>query len=236
MSNTFDPRLAPMAPPLPSSSRVAFESLHPEALRTRFIQPPMWEPDALVERWFQGPKSVAASVLVPLVVRQVAGGPLATSVLLTQRNAALRNHAGQISFPGGRRDPQDVDDVATALRETHEEVGLDPSRIDVIGRLPEYETGTGFKITPVVGLIHAQAHEHTSLDLRLDPAEVAEAFEVPLSFLLDPSNHQRRAFTMGEQELSFFAMPWWPEHRQEDYFIWGATAAMLRNFYRFLAA
>lgn len=237
MSSVFDPRLAPMAPPLPDSPPVAAERLLAQALRSRFAQPPQWAPDAQVERWFKGPEAVPASVLLPLVVRQFeGGGPMATSVLLTQRNAGLRNHAGQISFPGGRQDPGDVDEVATALREAHEEVGLDPSRVEVIGRLPLYETGTGFKITPIVGLIHAHPDEHLGLALRADPAEVEEVFEVPLAFLLDPANHQRRAFQLGEQALSFFAMPWQPPHRQADYFIWGATAAMLRNFYRFLSA
>ncbi len=235
MSTKFDPRLAPMAPLLPEAFLVPPGSLSPEALRARFASPPAWEPDAHLERWLKEGQPVQASVLLPLVVREVEGyGPMATAVLLTQRNADLRHHGGQISFPGGRRDPEDADEVATALREAQEEVGLAPERIEVIGRLPNYETGTGFMITPVVGLIHAKPHETDMLDLKTDPGEVAEVFEVPLSFLLDSNNHQRRALQVGEQELSFFAMPWWPSHREEDYFIWGATAAMLRNFYRFL--
>ena len=225
-----------MAPLLPEALLVPPASLSPEALRARFASPPQWAPDVALERWLKEAQPVLASVLLPLVVRDVEGhGPMATSVLLTQRHADLRHHGGQISFPGGRRDPEDQDEIATALREAHEEVGLAPARVEVIGRLPDYETGTGFLITPVVGLIHARPHEAETLDLKAAPDEVAEAFEVPLSFLLDPSNHQRRALQIGEREMSFFAMPWWPSHRDEDYFIWGATAAMLRNFYRFLS-
>ncbi len=235
MSLPFDPRLVPQAP-LPPTPAVSTRGLSPQALRSRFEAPPEWEPDALVERWLKEGDPVPASVLLPLVVRSPAEDAFDFSVLLTQRNAGLRNHAGQISFPGGRRDPEDVDEVATALREAHEEVGLRPERVEVIGRLPIYETGTGFRITPIVGLIHVDAGEDLALGLTPAPGEVEEVFEVPLSFLLDPGNHQRRELTLGGRSLSYFAMPWKAAHREEDYFIWGATAAMLRNFYRFMAA
>ena len=132
-------------------------------------------------------------------------------------------------------EPTDLDPVAAALREAHEEVGLEPSRIEVLGSLPTYTTGTGFIVTPVVGLITPQAGEHEGLIMRPDPGEVAEAFEVPLDFLMDPRHHQRRAFDMSGTQLDFFAMPWSPQPDKE-YFIWGATAAMLRNLYRFLSA
>jgi len=229
MSFTIDPRLADLLglddhlPPVDPSrwSR--------EALLARFERPPIWRPDVAVERWVQVTQPVAAAVLVPLVMRDEA------SVLLTLRTGHLRKHAGQISFPGGRSEPSDSTPVFTALREAHEEVGLAPERVHVLGALPTYTTGTGFIVTPVVGLIEPAAHEHTALQLQPDPGEVAEAFEVPLRFLMDPRHHQRRAFDFAGTQLSFFSMPWQPVPEKE-YFIWGATAAMLRNLYRFLSA
>ena len=163
-----------------------------------------------------------AAVLVPLVDR-----PAGLSVLLTRRAAHLHDHAGQISFPGGRVDAGDVDAVATALRETEEEIGLARSEVEILGRLPDYLTATSYSVTPVVGLVSPP------LALRLDAFEVAEAFEVPLAFLMDPAHHERRLIEFGGQARRFYAMPWQGEHR---YFIWGATAAMLRNLYRFLSA
>jgi 8-oxo-dGTP pyrophosphatase MutT (NUDIX family) len=245
MSLPFDPRLMPKVP-LPEGQGgapvVSPDVLHPQALRSRFTHPPVWHPDTEAERWPRTGASVPASVLVPLVWRQpqslVQGSPNegGLSVLLTQRTPHLKAHAGQISFPGGRSEPHDADAVATALRESHEEVGLHPDRVEVIGRLPTYITGTGFVVTPVVGIIHAHAHEAEQLDLRADPSEVDEIFEVPLPFLMNPAHHERRVVQMGEQEFGFYAMPWWPPGRAEDYFIWGATAAMLRNFYLLLSA
>jgi len=242
MALLFDPRQAPKVPlPVDDLDPVALNRLQPEALRLRFAQPPIWTPDVENERWFRSdaPVHVPASVLVPLVVRPWLsrdGLPGAPSVLLTQRTAHLKAHAGQISFPGGRSEPEDADAVATALREAQEEVGLSPDRVEILGRLPTYVTGTGFSVTPVVGMILAQPHELHRLDLRADPSEVDEIFEVPLDFLMNPANHEQRIIPMGGKEFNFFAMPWLSPHRDEDYFIWGATAAMLRNFYRFLSA
>ena len=159
----------------------------------------------------------AAAVLVPLVVRQTG-----LTVLLTQRTAHLRDHAGQISFPGGRCEEQDASPVATALREAMEEVGLDQAQVEVLGVLPEYRTGTGFAIIPVVGLVHPP------LNLKLDDFEVAEAFETPLDFLLDPANHQRHSVEYQGSQREYYAMPW------EGYYIWGATAGMLVSLQRFL--
>ncbi len=119
---------------------------------------------------------------------------------------------------------------ATALREAQEEVGLDPSRVEVLGALPEYLTGTGFRVTPVVGLVHPP------FTVQADTFEVAEIFEVPLSFLMDPKNHEVRVLNWEGGERRFFAMPYPRGEVGGDYFIWGATAGMLRNFYRFLAA
>ena len=153
---------------------------------------------------------VAAAVLVPVVVR-----PQALTVLLTQRTAHLRDHAGQISFPGGRCEAEDVSPEATALRESFEEVGIRPEQVELIGRLPEYFTSTGFRVTPVVGLVMPP------LNLRLDDFEVAEVFEVPLAFFLDPANYRREQREYRGVMRAYWAVPW------EGYFIWGATAGML---------
>ena len=159
-----------------------------------------------------------AAVLVPLVDH--AGG---MSVLLTQRTAHLSAHAGQISFPGGRIEEDDPDAVAAALRETEEEVGLMRDRVSVIGRLDTYVTGTGFEITPIVGIVAPP------FALAIDPFEVAEAFEVPLAFILDRRNHQRIERAVGALSRSFFVLPF------EGRNIWGATAGILVNLAEVLA-
>jgi len=158
-----------------------------------------------------------AAVLVPIVER-----PEGLTVLLTQRTAHLNDHAGQVSFPGGRCELTDTSPVFTALRETEEEIGLDPTTIEVLGILPEYRTGTGFSVTPVVGLVRPP------FDLNPDSFEVAEVFETPLAFLLDPTNHQRHSMEIGGVLRHYYAMPY------EGYFIWGATAGMLVSLYRLL--
>lgn len=160
-----------------------------------------------------------ASVLFPIVLR-----PGAPTVLLTQRTAHLRDHPGQISFPGGRAEPRDPSPAHTALRETREEVGLLPAHIEVAGYLPEYRTGTGFSITPVVAVVTPP------FELSPDPFEVAEVFEVPLAFLLDPANHQQHALHYRDKLRSYYAM------RYDGYFIWGATAGMIMSLYRALGA
>jgi 8-oxo-dGTP pyrophosphatase MutT (NUDIX family) len=160
----------------------------------------------------------AASVLVPIVTRSEE-----LTVLLTRRTAHLKNHSGQIAFPGGGAEPQDAGPEATALREAGEEIGLDPARIEVIGRLSDYHTRTGYRVTPVVGLVAPP------FALSLDAHEVDEAFEVPLTFLLDPANHQRHRREFQGRTVPFYAIPY------RDYYIWGATAGMLVNLYRFLA-
>lgn len=234
MSLPFDPRLAPIVP-MPAGPAVSGELLLPPSLRERFARPPVWLPEATTDdRWFDRERIVPASVLVPLVIRPHLGDPV--SVLFTRRTAHLKSHAGQVSFPGGRREASDEHDIATALREAHEEVDLDPARVEVVGQLPPYLTATGFQVTPVVGLVEARQHEASRLDLTADPNEVDEIFEVPLSFLMDPANHRRHQLELGDRTLSYFAMPWRAPGRQDDHFIWGATAAMLRNLYRFLAA
>jgi 8-oxo-dGTP pyrophosphatase MutT (NUDIX family) len=160
-----------------------------------------------------------AAVLVPLVVR-----PSALTVLLTQRTIHLRDHAGQVSFPGGRCEPTDSGPTATALREAQEEVGVDPRQVEVLGCLPEYRTGTGFSVIPVVGLVHPP------LNLKLDDFEVADVFEPPLAFLLDPANRSRQRIEYRGAQREYWAIPW------QGRYIWGATAAMLVTLGRFLLA
>jgi 8-oxo-dGTP pyrophosphatase MutT (NUDIX family) len=158
-----------------------------------------------------------AAVLVPVVNR-----PEGLTLLLTQRSADLPDHAGQISFPGGRVEPEDPTLADTALREAAEEVGLDPLRVAVLGQLAPYETVTGYRVTPVVAWVEPP------FTLTPDPVEVAEAFEVPLAFLLDPTNQQRHYRMLGETRRDFWAIPY------RDRYIWGATAAMLLIFDRTL--
>jgi 8-oxo-dGTP pyrophosphatase MutT (NUDIX family) len=154
-------------------------------------------------------------------------------VLLTQRTDHLSDHPGQIAFPGGRVEPEDRDATATALREAREEIGLGADHVDVLGEMPTYTTGTGFIVTPVVGLVRPD------FKLQVDPFEVAEVFEVPLAFLMNPAHHRRHSVEVGGVQRQFLSMPWQgmdAEGKPRRYFVWGATAAMLRNLYRLLAA
>ena len=160
-----------------------------------------------------------AAVLMPLVERSEG-----YTVLLTQRTAHLEHHAGQISFPGGRAEEEDANPVDTALREAEEEIGLQRRHVvEIAGFLDLYQTVTGFLITPVVGFVTPP------FELALDAFEVAEAFEVPLDFILDPRNHESRSMFYKGQHRRYYVIPY------EDRFIWGATAAMLVNFARRLA-
>ena len=151
-----------------------------------------------------------AAVLVPLVNR-----PAGLNVLLTQRSADLPDHPGQISFPGGRVEPDDSSLAAAALRETAEEVGLASDRVAILGQLAQYETVTGYRVTPVVGWVEPP------FALTPDPVEVADVFEVPLVFLLDPANQQRHFRMLGALRRDYWAIPY------GERYIWGATAAML---------
>jgi 8-oxo-dGTP pyrophosphatase MutT (NUDIX family) len=166
---------------------------------------------------FRSGALMPAAVLVPVVA--YGGGE---RVILTKRTAHLSNHAGQISFPGGRVDAEDPDVIATALRETEEEIGLDRGHITVLGALDAYVTGTGFAVVPVVGLVTP------GFALRLAQHEVAEVFEVPFDFLMDSRNHQRHKGVFNGVERQWWAMPY------KDYYIWGATAGMLRNLHDLL--
>lgn len=216
----FDPELLPVDS-LGGEAAIASERLMADALRKRFSSPPQWQPEITVERLVRpmgGPLTDAA-VLLPIVLRDE--GP---TLLFTLRTAHLNAHAGQISFPGGRMETYDASPVETALRETDEEVGIDRRHIDVIGTLPDYHTGTGFRVTPVVGILQPP------FEVRADPFEVAEVFEVPLSFLMNGMHHQRRTAEFLTGPRTFYVMPY------ERFFIWGATAGMLRNLFHFLRA
>lgn len=208
---------------------VAPDRLTADALRRRFAAPPAWQIEFPGDGGlFAGREPASASVLVPIVDR--ADG---LRVLLTRRTEHLKDHAGQISFPGGRQEEHDADVVAAALREAQEEVGLAPEHVEIVGALPVYTTVTAFRVTPVVALVEPR------FSLALDPFEVAEAFEVPLAYLMDPSHHRRHRFEAEGVTRHFLSMPWDgldAEGRPRQYFIWGATAAMLRNLYRFLSA
>ena len=193
--------------------------LDPERLRRRFAA---GEPVEMLygDQGIDAERAAArrrASVLVPIVTR-----PEALTVLLTRRTAHLKNHSGQIAFPGGGAEPGDASPEATALRETEEEIGLEPARVELIGRLSDYHTRTDYRVTPVVGLVTPP------FELRLDAREVDEAFEVPLAFLLDPANHQRQQRELQGRTVPFYAIPY------RDYYIWGASAGMLINLSRSL--
>jgi 8-oxo-dGTP pyrophosphatase MutT (NUDIX family) len=160
-----------------------------------------------------------AAVLIPVVDR---GDEL--TVLLTLRADALKHHAGQISFPGGRIEPGDADATAAALREAEEEIGLARAFVEVLGRLPDHVVITGFRVTPVVGLVRG------GFELRLDPTEVAGSFEAPLRHLLDPSTHSRRTRRIGADDIETIELPW------GSFNIWGATAGMLLTLREVLGA
>ena len=160
-----------------------------------------------------------AAVLVPLVNRK--GG---LTVLLTERSRNLPDHPGQISFPGGRLEPEDRDARHAALREAEEEVGLPRGRVTLLGRLAEYETVTGYRVTPVVGWVEPP------FEVKPDPVEVTDVFEVPLAFLLEPAHQQRHFRMLGEVRRDYYAIPY------GERYIWGATAAMLMILDRTLRA
>ncbi len=216
----FDPEALPVDS-LGGEEAISSDRLTADALRRRFASPPDWVPEITAERLVQPMTRplTDAAVLLPIVLREE--GP---TLLLTQRTAHLNDHAGQISFPGGRVETVDTSPIETALRETEEETGLDRRHIEVIGTLPVYQTGTGFRVIPVVGIVQPP------FDVKADPFEVAEIFEVPLSFLMNGMHHQRRTAEFQTGRRTFYVMPY------DRFFIWGATAGMLRNLFHFLRA
>lgn len=226
MTPSFDPQQLPVIGVDDHLPAVTADALRHEALRRRFAAPPVWTPEFNTEHRLTERVPLHASVLVALVSRHDE-----LTVLLTQRTDHLTAHPGQISFPGGRVEPVDADAAATALREAHEEIGLEAEFVDVLGVMPTYATGTGFIVTPVVALVRP------GFAVKADPFEVAEVFEVPLRFLMNPANHRHHAVELAGVRREFLSMPWDGQDahgRAKRYFIWGATAAMLRNLYRFL--
>ena len=225
-----DPRLVPVSGTDSHLAELPASRLTASALREHFRRGLKGAPEFPGDgggQLYAAREPTLAAVLLPLVQRDTG-----LHVLLTRRADHLRDHAGQISFPGGRREATDADPVATALREAEEEVGLLRAQVQVIGCLPDYTTVTSYVVTPVVALVQPP------LNLSLDAFEVAEAFEVPLQYLMTPANHQRHVFDYDGGQRQFLSMPWQAlaaDGSQRDYFIWGATAAMLRNLYGFLA-
>lgn len=220
----FDPTIQPvvstqvLAPLLP-------ESLELDFIRQAFKLPVDWNVEPLFKQSFhadlQSDQALRrAAVFVPLVQR-----PSGLHVVFTRRADHLYDHAGQVSFPGGRIEPTDQDEVAAALRETHEEIGIEPQYIQLFGTHPSYITSTQFTMKPVIGVLKP------GFTLKPDLSEVAEVFEVPLSVLLDPNQHRLHYAQIGKgEDRYYFSISW------QSYFIWGATAALIRNFYHYLAA
>jgi 8-oxo-dGTP pyrophosphatase MutT (NUDIX family) len=218
----FDPRTVPVIAVDSHLPAVPAERVQAEFLRQRFAAPSDWQPEVRSEPRFVLRQPAQAAVLVPLVARSQP------TLLLTQRTSHLANHAGQIAFPGGKVDETDAGVVDAALREAEEEIGLTRDFVQVLGTLPVYTTGTAFVITPVVAWVQP------GFTLSPNPGEVADVFEVPLSFILDPAHHRRHAFEFEGVRREWFSMPW--QDGPTERYIWGATAGMLRSFYRFLAA
>lgn len=226
----FDPRSIPVQGIDDHLEGVALDRLTPDALRARFANPPVWTPEHSVEKKFENREPAAAAVLIPLVMRSEL------MLLLTQRTSNLSTHAGQIALPGGRTDDTDADAADTALREATEEIGLPRSHTEVLGTLPVYVTGTAYSVTPVVALVTP------GFMLQPNPGEVADVFEVPLAYLMNPANHRRHAVEFDGITREWLSMPYLDEAVRQgegqlkERFIWGATAGMLRNLYRFLSA
>lgn len=226
----FDPQTVPVVARDSHLPPVQADLLSVEAMRIRFKENKAWTTEVTDENRAalsareslvsgRGTAPTPASVLIPLIAYEDG-----LKILLTQRTAHLYDHPGQISFPGGRSDPEDISPEFTALREAEEEIGLPKNKVEVLGCLPHYLTITGYQVTPVVGLV-VPGHNYQA-----DEFEVADIFEVPLSFLMNPHHHEHRQWQSPEGERRFYAMPY------ENKFIWGATAGMLRNLYHFLRA
>jgi 8-oxo-dGTP pyrophosphatase MutT (NUDIX family) len=220
LSPSFDPKAVPVQSVDRHLPKPLAASLTAEAIAARFARAHSWEPEVRKEARFIEREPAHASVLIPLVQRE------RLTVLLTLRPTHMSSHSGQIAFPGGKADPEDADAVATALREAEEEVGLESEYVQVLGSLPIYTTGSAFIVTPVVALVQPDFH------LRPNADEVADVFEVPLDFLMDPSNHRHHTVDLNGAPRGWLSMPY--HDGVKERFIWGATAGMLRNFYRFL--
>jgi 8-oxo-dGTP pyrophosphatase MutT (NUDIX family) len=216
----IDPKRLPVDA-IAGEPALAAERMDVAWLRERLAHPPLWAPELPEDLRLRFPALRRAAVLIPIVRR-----PDGLTVLLTQRTEHLTNHAGQVSFPGGRTDEGDSSPIETALRESEEEIGLMRRHVEIVGVLPDHVTASAYIVTPVVGLVTPP------FDLVAESNEVAAIFEVPLQFLMDGMNHQRMSFELpdGGGRRSFYAMPY------ERFFIWGATAGMLRNLFHLLRA
>lgn len=217
----FDPRKVPIVGVDTHLPAVPLQALTPVALRERFAQAPEWTPEIREEPRFTDRAPAQAAVLIAIVMHE------RPTILLTERAANLSTHSGQIAFAGGKVDRSDANTAATALREAQEEIALEPGYCEVLGNLPHYVTGTAFTITPVVALVRP------GFTLQANPGEVADVFEVPLDFLMNPAHHARHQVNWQNVHREWFSITWHDEHER---FIWGATAGILRNFYRFLSA
>jgi 8-oxo-dGTP pyrophosphatase MutT (NUDIX family) len=226
----FDPRVVPITGFDTHMAAVPGVSLTAAALRSRFSSPPIWTPEVREEPSFSDRQPAQAAVLIAIALADGVTRHEST-ILLTQRTTHLSTHSGQVAFAGGKVDATDADAVAAALREAQEEVGLDSGYCEVLGTLPSYITGTAFHITPVVALVQP------GFTLQANPDEVADVFEVPLAFLMNPANHARHELIWSDMRREWFSMHWQGRAgAPDDRFVWGATAGMLRNLYRFLIA
>jgi 8-oxo-dGTP pyrophosphatase MutT (NUDIX family) len=218
----FDPAIQPWVSAGDNLAPISPSLLVSSALRAVFRETEVGCLESFLGNDTHYPKQeappVRAAVLVPMVEREEG-----MSIMLTQRAIYLRDHAGQISFPGGRIEPEDANPVAAALREAEEETGLPATHVEVLGSMPVYRTVTGFAITPVIALVRP------GFLLQPDAFEVARIFEIPLAFLMNPANHRLYQVDMPDGRVrQYYAIPW-----QKD-FVWGATAGILRNLYHLL--
>ncbi|MCZ2496204.1 CoA pyrophosphatase [Xylophilus sp. Kf1] len=221
----FDPRKIPVAEVDDHLPAVPAERLTADALRRRLAYQPEWAPDMVRDALRAGREPRPAAVLIGIVERATGA-----TVLLTERTTHLSSHSGQVAFPGGRTDPEDDGPVGTALRESWEEVGLEARFVKVLGQLPAYGTVSAYVVTPVVALVAP------GCVLKPNPFEVADIFEVPLDFLMDPARHRRHRLDAPDGRREWLSMPWTDPATGKEHFIWGATAAMLRNLYRLLVS
>lgn len=229
----FDPREIPWTRPAGEWPALPPDWLMPDRLQHIFANPLDWTPELQREISVSQRPPKEAAVLIPIVLRGKKGSE--PHVLLTQRTMNLSTHAGQIAFPGGKVDASDASVEAAALREAEEEVGLASSFVQILGTMPRYVTGTSFHITPVVGLVSA---DHV---IQPNAFEVESVFEVPLSFLMNPANHRFHQWDRDGVTRQWYSMPYTEHlphsnHQPTERFIWGATAGMIRNFYRFILA
>lgn len=220
----FDPSQAPLLP-VPYLPALPSQALEPDFVVQAFRQPISWQVDSLFKDSFYPhflPKSKNVRAAVCIAITPSAQNP---GVLFTRRALHLHNHAGQISFPGGRIEQSDLSIAAAAMREAQEEVGIAPEFMHYLGQHPIFVTTTQFAMCPVIMQLQ------NGFQLQADPGEVEEIFEVPLHVLMDPQKHQLHQFRASDgSRRVYFSIPWGP------YFIWGATAVLVRNMYHYLAA